>query len=73
MYLGAMLPEDHILLRIKGPVDFSFVVQETADLNSDIGRDSISPESMFKLLFLMYFENILLQHELAGQVKVNIL
>lgn len=73
MYLKAMLPEDHILLRIKKFVDFSFVVRETADLYSDIGRGSIDPERMFKLLFLMYFENIPSERELVEQVRVNVL
>ena len=32
MYLKAMLPKDHLLLRIKKFINFSFVVKETADL-----------------------------------------
>lgn len=73
MYLKAMLPEDHILLKIKEQIDFSFVIQETADLYSDVGRGSIDPERMFKLLFLMYFENIPSERELEEQVRVNVL
>lgn len=73
MYLKAMLPKEHILLKIKKLVDFSFVLKETEGLYSDIGRGSLDPQRMFKLLFLMYFENIPSERELEEQIRVNVL
>jgi len=36
---GNMVPEDHILVKIKGALDFSFVEEETKDVYSpDFGR-----------------------------------
>ena len=72
-YIDAMLPKNHILLDIKKLVDFSFVVDEVKDLYSDIGRGSIDPCRMFKMLFLMFFCNIPSERDLIEQVQVNVL
>jgi len=68
-----MLPERHILLDIMKLVDLSFITSEVRDLYSDIGRGSIDPERMFKMLFLMFFCNIPSERELTEQVQVNVL
>jgi len=68
-----MLPKNHILLDIKKLVDFSFVTEEVKDLYSDMGRGSIDPTRMFKMLFLMFFCNISSERELVEHVQVNVL
>ena len=72
-YIDCMLPKSHILLDIKKLVSFSFVTEEVKDLYSDTGRGSIDPEHMFKMLFLMFFNNIPSERELVEQVQVNVL
>ena len=72
-YIDSMLPKSHILLDIKRLVSFSFVIEEVKDLYSDTGRGSIDPERMFKMLFLMFFNNIPSERELVEQIQVNVL
>jgi len=54
-------------------VDFSFIKTEVRDLYSDVGRGSIDPERMFKMLFLMFFCNIPSERDLVEQIQVNVL
>ena len=68
-----MLPERHVLLDIMKLVDFSFIKTEVRDLYSDVGRGSIDPERMFKMIFLMFFCNIPSERDLVEQVQVNVL
>ena len=72
-YIDRMLPKSHILLDIKKLISFSFVTEEVRDLYSGTGRGSIDPERMFKMLFLMFFNNIPSERELVEQVQVNVL
>lgn len=72
-YFDCMLPERHVLLDIMKLVDFSFIKTEVRDLYSDVGRGSIDPERMFKMLFLMFFCNIPSERDLVEQIQVNVL
>ncbi len=72
-YFDCMLPDRHVLLDIVKLVDFSFIEAEVRDLYSDVGRGSIDPERMFKMLFLMFFCNIPSERDLVEQVQVNVL
>jgi IS5 family transposase len=70
---GNMVPEDHILVKIKGALDFSFVEEETKDLYSrDFGRPAFPAEVMFRMLFLEFFYN-LSDVEVSRQCQYNIL
>jgi len=68
-----LLPNKHILLDIKGEIDFSFVDEVTKDLYSDtLGRPSFPPQALFKMLFLEFFYN-LSDYDVVEQVKTNVL
>jgi len=70
---GAMIPEDHILVKIKKSLDFSFLEEETKDLYSrDFGRPAFPAEVMFRLLFLEFFYN-LSDVEVSRQCRYNVL
>jgi IS5 family transposase len=70
---GAMIPEDHILVKIKKSLDFSFIEEETKDLYSwDFGRPAFPAEVMFRLLFLEFFYN-LSDVEVSRQCRYNVL
>lgn len=49
---------DHPLRRVKQAVDFSFVRAEVAALYGYNGNESVAPEVILKLMFLLFFENI---------------
>ena len=68
-----LIPRDHILVKIKERVDFSFVEEETEDLYSpDFGRPCYPVERMFRMLFLEYYYN-LSDVEVAKQCQYNVL
>jgi hypothetical protein len=48
-----IIPEKHILVKMKESVDFSFVEEKTEDLYSpDSGRPCYPAETMFRMVFL---------------------
>ena len=68
-----MIPENHILIRIKKKIDFSFVEEETKDLYSqDFGRPAYPAGVIFRMLFLEFYYN-LSDIEVAKQCQYNLL
>lgn len=68
-----LIPEDHILVKIKEGIDFSFVEEETKDLYSpDFGRPAHPAKIVFRMLFLEFYYN-LSDVEVSRQCRYNIL
>ncbi|MHA1410537.1 MAG: transposase [Candidatus Odinarchaeia archaeon] len=68
-----LIPEDHILVKIKEKIDFSFVKEETKDVYSpDFGRPAYPAEIMFRMLFLEFYYN-LNDEEVSKQCHYNVL
>ena len=69
----SLIPRDHILVKIRENMDFSFVEEETKDLYSvDFGRPTYPAEVMFRMLFLEFYYN-LSDVEVSKQCQYNIL
>lgn len=66
-----LIPKDHLLRRIDGLVDFSFVEQETKALYSKTGRPGISPVLLFKMLVIGFLYNVS-DRRLEDEVRYNI-
>jgi IS5 family transposase len=73
-YLYAnLIPKDHILVKIKEKIDFSFVEEETKDLYSHgFGRPAYPAEVMFRMLFLEFYYN-LSDVEVSKHYQYNVL
>jgi len=55
---GSMIPKEHILVKIREKIDFSFIEEETRDLYSGtMGRPAYPAELMFRMMFLEYYYN----------------
>jgi IS5 family transposase len=68
-----LIPKDHILVKIKEKIDFSFVEEETKDLYSpDFGRPAYPVEVIFRMLFLEFYYN-LSDVEVSKQCQYNVL
>jgi len=68
-----MIPQEHILVKIKENIDFSFIEEETKDLYSpDFGRPAYPCEVIFRMLFLQFYYN-LSDVEIAKQCQYNVL
>jgi transposase len=56
--LEQRIRQDHPLRAVRKVVDFSFVRQEVARFYGVNGNESIDPEIIMKLMFLLFFDNI---------------
>jgi transposase len=54
MIFNRLMPKDHLLVKIDELVDFSFVYDITEGLYSELGRASIDPIVLFKILLLEF-------------------
>ena len=50
--LETYVPENHLLRRVDQSIDFRFIYELVEPLYSKIGRPSIDPIQLFKLLFI---------------------
>lgn len=55
---------DHPLRRVRELVDFTFVREEVKDLYGYNGNESVPPEVILKLLFLLFYEDVASEREL---------
>ena len=56
------IPENHLLLLVDRYVDFSFVRERLKDFYSQLGRPSIDPEVLLRLLLVGYLHGITSKH-----------
>ena len=58
MDISELIPENHLLKRIDRIVSFSFIYELLAPYYPSVGRPSIDPVSMFKMLLIGYLYGI---------------
>lgn len=66
------VPADHLLRRIEGLLDFGFVREALADSYSAMGRPSIDPELMLRMLLVGYLFGIRSERRLCQEVHLNL-
>jgi len=66
------VPADHLLRRIDGLLDFGFVREALADSYSAMGRPSIDPELMLRMLLVGYLFGIRSERRLCQEVHLNL-
>lgn len=70
--LDDIVPEDHIVRRIAKAIDFSFIYDLVKDKYSeDIGRPSVDPVVLVKLVLLQYMFGIRSMRQTVKEVQVN--
>jgi transposase len=71
--LEELVPKDHLLRKIEGAIDFSFIHELTAPLYSpDNGRPPLDPTLMFKALFIGYLFGVRSERQLVREIEVNV-
>jgi transposase len=70
--LNDFVPSNHILRLISEKIDFTFIYEKMEKFYSNLGRRSIDPVLMFKMLLIGYLFNIRSERELEEQVHLNI-
>jgi len=62
--LDQRIRDDHPLRKIREVVDFDFVRAEVAHLYGYNGNESVPPESLLKMMFLLFFDDVSSEREL---------
>ena len=70
--LEETVPEDHLVRKIKALLDLSWVYTELAPYYSEIGRPSIDPELMIRMLIIGYVFAIRSGRQICREVQVNL-
>jgi transposase len=68
--LEDQIPEDHLLKRLDRCIDFAFVRERLRDTYSAIGRPSIDPEVLLRLLLVGYLYGITSERRLMEEVRM---
>jgi transposase len=55
---------NHPLRQVKAAIDFSFVREEVAHCYGKNGNESVAPEVILKMMFLLFFDDIASEREL---------
>ena len=70
--IDSMIPEDHLLRRIKNCVNFDFIYEKAAPYYSHVGRKSIDPVVLIKMLLIGYLYGIKSERRLEEEVSLNL-
>ena len=70
--LDEIVPADHMVRRIDAVLDTSWVHRELAPFYSSLGRPSIDPELMIRMLIVGYVFAIRSEREICRDVQVNL-
>jgi len=69
----SLVPESHLLRKVDGAVDFSFIRDRVKHLYcEDNGRPALDPVVLFKLLLLGYLYGVRSERQLMREVEVNV-
>ncbi|WP_419880879.1 transposase [Peribacillus sp. B-H-3] len=70
--LNDFVPANHILRLIMENIDFSFIYDKMESFYSKMGRKSLDPVLLFKMLLIGYLFNIDSERELEQEVRLNL-
>ena len=71
-HLGDAVPEDHLVRKIDTALDLSWLRSELAPHYSSMGRPSIDPELMIRMLVVGYVFAIRSERLICREVQVNL-
>ena len=70
--IDSMIPENHLLRQIKNCVNFDFIYEKAAPYYSNVGRKSIVPVILMKMLFIGYLYGIKSEWRLEEEITLNL-
>jgi transposase len=70
--LAVLVPADHLLRRVDRALDLAGVRAELAACYSRIGRPSVDPELLLRLLLVGYLYGVTSERRLVEEVRVNV-
>ena len=70
--IESLIPQNHLLKKINDSIDFSFIYELAAPYYSNIGRKSIDPVCLIKMLLVGFLYGIKSERRLVEEVSLNI-
>lgn len=70
--LEEMIPSDHILRRIQQAIDFTFIDRLTEPLYSGMGRPSVPPQVLVRMMMVGYLYGLTSERRLCQEVHLNL-
>jgi len=70
--LNELVPQEHLVRKLDNCIDFIFIEELAKDLYSNLGRPSIPPVVLFKLIFINIIFGINSMRRTCEECKVNI-
>ena len=70
--IDSMIPQNHLLRQIKDCVNFDFIYEKAFHYYSHVGRKSIDPVILIKMLLIGYLYGIKSERRLDEEVSLNL-
>lgn len=70
--LDQLVPQDHLLRRIKAKVDFTFIYEKVRPPYASKGRPSVDPVRLVKMMLIGYLYGITSERQLEQEIHLNL-
>ena len=70
--MESMIPKEHLLRKISSMISFDFIYEVLTPYYPSVGRPSVDPVSMFKMLLVGYLYGIKSERRLVEEIQLNI-
>ena len=70
--LDELVPKNHLVRKIESAIDFSFIYDKVKDLYSPIGKPSIDPVILIKIILIQYLFGIPSMRQTIREIEVNV-
>lgn len=70
--LEELVPKDHLLRKIDRAINFDFVYEQILKLYSPVGRPSIDPLVLIKIVMIQYLFGIPSMRQTIKEIQVNL-
>jgi len=70
--IDQLVPQDHLVRKLEAAIDFSFIYPLVKDLYSELGRPSIDPVVLFKMVFIQYIFGIRSMRQTIKEIETNV-
>jgi transposase len=70
--LDQRVPQNHILRKIEGQIDFDFIYDEVEDCYGDNGNVSVAPPVILKMMLLLILYNVRSERELMDTIPLRL-
>src|SRR6266516_6859706 len=70
--LEEQVPENHLLQLIEKHINFEFVREQLKDTYSEIGRPSVDPELLLRILLIGYLYGITSERKLVEELRMHL-